>query len=141
MGCHTILLVEDEPSIRELVADVLREQGYDVVEAQDGMEAIRALNEQCLHANPFCLIVLGMILPRMDGLGVLGHLTALRLYLPVVAMSASPGLLAAAVAAGARAVLYKPFDLNELLGAVSGCCSPSPGRSTGRATAALSNCA
>jgi len=121
---QTVLVVEDEPSIRELVTDILRAEGYDVVEAQDGMEAVRVLDQHRPQAGGLALMVLGMMMPGMDGLGVLGHLCAVGVCLPVVAMSASRSLLAAAVAAGASAVLYKPFDLNALRGAVAVHCTP-----------------
>jgi two-component system, OmpR family, response regulator len=124
MGRHTILVVEDEPSVCELVADVLRDQGYDVVEAQDGVEAIRALEQRDPSASELSLILLGMVLPDMDGLRVLSHVRALGACPPIVAMSASRRLLAAALASGARAALYKPFDLNELLGVVADHCTP-----------------
>jgi DNA-binding response OmpR family regulator len=124
MGQPTILLVEDEPPIRELVADVLRDEGYAVVEAQDGLEAIHALDEHSLQAGGLALVMLDMMLPGIDGLGVLGHVGVLGVELPVVAMSASRRQLGAAVAAGARAVLHKPFDLNELLAVVAGHCIP-----------------
>jgi CheY-like chemotaxis protein len=124
MGRPTVLLVEDEPAIRDLVADVLHDEGYDVVEAHDGVEAIHALDEHSRQAGGLSLLLMDMMLPGMDGLGVLGHLRALGVDLPVVAMSASRQQLAIAVSAGVRAALYKPFDLNELLGAVAGHCTP-----------------
>jgi CheY-like chemotaxis protein len=122
MGRATILLVEDEPPIRELVADVLRDEGYDVLEAKDGMEAIHALDEHGPPAGDLSLIVVDMMLPGTDGLGILSHLGAPEIGPPVVAMSASGYLLSAAAAAGARAVLSKPFDLNELLRVVASHC-------------------
>ena len=124
MGRHTILVVEDEPSVRELAVDVLRDQGYDVVEAQDGVEAIRALEQRDPSASELSLILLDMMLPGMDGLRVLGHVRALGACPPVVAMSASRRLLATALATGAQAALYKPFDLNDLVGTVTGHCTP-----------------
>jgi two-component system response regulator (stage 0 sporulation protein F) len=124
MGRHTILVVEDEPSVRELAVDVLRDEGYDVVESQDGVEAIRALEQRDPSASELSLILLDMMLPGMDGLRVLGHVRALGACLPVVAMSASRRLLATALATGAQAALYKPFDLDELLGVVADHCTP-----------------
>jgi CheY-like chemotaxis protein len=125
MDRPTVLLVEDEPSVRELVADVLRDDGYDVIEAQDAQEAVRALDAAALPAGRVSLILIEMLLPGMGGLGVLGYAGARVGCPPIVAMSTSPKLLEAAVRAGARAVLYKPFDLRELRGAVSGHCGVS----------------
>jgi CheY-like chemotaxis protein len=125
MGRHTILVVEDEPSVRELAVDVLRDEGYDVVEAQDGVEAIRALEQRDPSAGGLSLILLDMMLPGMDGVRVLSHVRDLGACPPpVVAMSASRRLLATALATGAQAALYKPFDLNELLRVVADHCTP-----------------
>ena len=124
MGRHTILVVEDEPSVRELAVDVLRDEGYDVVEAQDGVEAIRALEQRDPSASELSLMLLDMMLPGMDGLRVLSHVRDLGACLPVVAMSASRSLLATALATGAQAALYKPFDLNDLVGTIAGHCIP-----------------
>jgi CheY-like chemotaxis protein len=65
-----------------------------------------------------------MMLPGMDGLRVLSHVRDLGACLPVVAMSASRSLLATALATGAQAALYKPFDLNDLVGTIAGHCIP-----------------
>ena len=131
MGRPTILLVEDEPAVRELLADVLRDAGYDVVEAADGVQAIRTLEQRDPPAGGLSLVVLDIVLPGMNGLGVLGQLRTLEVGPPVVAISASRHLLSAAVDVGARAVLWKPFDLYELLRVVAGHCLPcEPGAAT-----------
>src|SRR3954452_409189 len=83
---HTVLVVEDEPAVRDLVADLLREEGYQVVEARDGAEAIRRLDLPKRHADHLCGVLLDMMLPRVDGLGVLHLLAAMGADVPVVAM-------------------------------------------------------
>src|SRR5918912_3817289 len=108
MARHTILLVDDEPPVRELAADVLRDEGYAVLEAENGLEAVRCIEQFRPPHGDLCLVLLDMMLPVLDGLGVLQHLTAHRDGLPVVAMSASAQHLAQAEAAGARAILAKP---------------------------------
>jgi two-component system, chemotaxis family, chemotaxis protein CheY len=137
MGRPTVLLVEDEPAVRELVADVLGDKGYDVVEAQSGVEAIRTLDEHRPQPGELSLIVLDMMLPGMDGLEVLGHMDSLGVSVPVVATSVSRALLAAAADAGACAVLRKPFDLNELLEVVAGHCTPCDQAPTSAAVGVL----
>jgi CheY-like chemotaxis protein len=115
MAGQTILLVDDEPPVRELAADVLREEGYVVLEAQNGLEAVRLI-EQCRPPeSDLSLVLLDLMLPELDGLGVLRHISSHRAALPVVAMSASTQHLAQAEAAGARATIAKPFDLDTLL--------------------------
>ena len=66
---RTVLVVDDEPIIRELLADVLRDNGYHVMEAQDGAAAIRALDHHGLPAQHLCGVLLDMMLPEVDGLG------------------------------------------------------------------------
>ena len=123
MEHHTILVVEDEPCVRELAVEVLREEGYDVVEAKDGVEAICALEQHDPPSGRLSLILLDMMLPGVDGLQVLGHLGTLGVSLPVVAVSASRSQLAAALDAGARAALHKPFDLHKFVGTITRHCA------------------
>jgi CheY-like chemotaxis protein len=115
MTGQTILLVDDEPPVRELAAEVLRDEGYVVLEAQNGVEAVRCIEQRRPPQGDLSLVLLDMMLPQMDGLGVLQHVSTHRAGLPVVAMSASAQHLAKAEAAGARATLAKPFDLDALL--------------------------
>ena len=63
--CKTILVVDDERDIRESLGDLLREEGYDVIEAQNGVEALARLRENT-HVSP-CVIVLDLMMPVMDG--------------------------------------------------------------------------
>src|SRR5579875_1638179 len=60
-----ILLVDDEQSIQTLLSYPLRKEGYEVVQAGDGREALERFEEQ-----PFDLVVLDLMLPRLDGLEV-----------------------------------------------------------------------
>ena len=124
MERHTVLVVEDEPPVRELVAWALQDEGYAVVEAQDGVEAIHALDERLLPAGEVCIVLLDMMLPRADGTAVLRHLTERGEGVPVVAMSASREHLLAAAASGAQVTLAKPFDLDELLAVIERYCPP-----------------
>ena len=115
MARRTILLVDDESPIRDLAADVLRDEGYLVLKAQNGLEAVRCIEQHGPPVGDLALVLLDMMLPVLDGLGVLQHVSAQRDSLPVVAMSASAQQIAEAEAAGARATLAKPFDLDALL--------------------------
>ncbi len=119
----TVLLVEDDPAIRELVAELLRGQGYSVLEAEDGAEAIHCLVQQRAAAQLPSAMILDMMLPQVSGVEVLRYLQGLRVSLPVVAVSASQEQLAKAKAAGAQATLAKPFDLDRLLGTVERYCA------------------
>jgi CheY-like chemotaxis protein len=64
-GAESILLVEDDRWVRILLADLLSAQGYDVVEASGGLEALRIAAE---HGTPFALLVTDAVMPGMNGL-------------------------------------------------------------------------
>jgi CheY-like chemotaxis protein len=116
------LVVEDEDAARELVTEVLWDEGYSTVEARDCRQAIEILDELILPADIPCVVLLDMALPQASGLGVLDHLKERGADLPVVAMSASVPALAAARSAGTQATLAKPFDLNQLVAVLENCC-------------------
>src|SRR5688572_2079886 len=113
MGRHTILLVEDEPAVREMATDVLRGEGYDVVEARDGLEALEVIEQQAPLSDHAAVVLLDLMLPKVSGLQVLERLRQTDgAAPPVVAMSASRTHLRQAARAGASATLAKPFDLD-----------------------------
>jgi CheY-like chemotaxis protein len=105
-----VLLVEDDKDLRRVCADSLRELGYDVLEAKNGVEAI----EQLERERPAAMI-LDLRLPVMDGYDVLRQVRHSQTHasLPVIAISGSAtGKWSLRV--GANAYLAKPFDLHEL---------------------------
>jgi CheY-like chemotaxis protein len=110
---HPILVVDDEPTIREMVAEVLESEGYPVVTAANGSQALDVVAE-----HPPSLIILDLWMPVLDGPGFARELDARGFDVPIVVMTAS--YLAKPIASdiGARGVLRKPFDLSELLHAV-----------------------
>src|SRR6202451_3970186 len=77
-----ILLVDDEQSIQTLLSYPLRKEGYDVVQATDGREALERMDEQ-----PFDLVVLDLMLPRIDGLEVCRQLRS-RSSVPIIMLTA-----------------------------------------------------
>ena len=62
---HKILIVEDEPKLREVLCDFFRSKGEDPFEAQDGMEALALIEEQ-----EFDAVLLDIMMPKLDGLSV-----------------------------------------------------------------------
>ena len=121
-----ILVVEDEREMLELYRDFLSGQGYTVLTATDGEEALAVAKAQRLD-----LIVLDVMLPRVDGYHVAYELSnrpgAPRILMATCRNAEREGALA--LLSGAAAVLEKPIDLavllakiEELLGA------PAPGR-------------
>src|SRR5688500_8777407 len=99
----TILVVEDDPCVRELVATILSDEGYRVLEAQDGLDAIRIVDGDLRTSREPCIVLLDVRLPTVDGVGVLHHVAAHGDDIAVVAMSGSGEHLASALQAGASA--------------------------------------
>lgn len=113
-----ILVVEDDESIRALVSDVLRDDGYHVSEARNGMEALEAVRSQ----RPD-LIVLDLMMPVMDGWTFVEKCRRVPDCgdVPIVVTSASHDLPRTAErlsSFGVRTCLAKPFDLEGLLALV-----------------------
>lgn len=108
-----VLLVEDDPEMRELMALALRGDGYEVREAADGLEALRLLGAE---ENPgFDLVVSDVRMPGCSGLEMLQRLRGRPSQIPVVLVTAfgDRETHARARRLGA-ALLDKPFELNDL---------------------------
>ncbi|MBI2953688.1 MAG: response regulator transcription factor [Chloroflexi bacterium] len=114
MADKLIMVVEDETDLRGFVEAVLGAEGYQVVGAGDGYEAIQEVAQH----KP-ALILLDMRLPKMDGWQFAKELRArFNGSIPVVVMTA---LNARQIAReiGAKAYLQKPFDIDDLLKVVN----------------------
>ena len=105
-----VLVVEDDPTLRYVIAEVLRTEGFSVMAAEDGLQALEIL-DRGLAPN---VIVLDLVLPFMDGRELYGRMQARGITAPVLVLSAH-GALAAMVELGAAAALEKPFDLDILV--------------------------
>jgi CheY-like chemotaxis protein len=116
----TILLVDDDADIRELTAEILRESGYDVLEAEDGQQALRTLLQMQM---PPALVLLDLIMPVMTGQQMLHEMRAIpRLVgVPVVALTA--GGFRPADVPGAQDVVRKPASVAVLLKVVAEFCN------------------
>ena len=117
MPVKLILVVEDEAVQLALVAKLLRNAGYEVIEARDGIVAVTLARKE----NPD-LVLLDLGLPEGDGFAVMERLQLLpaTARIPVVVLSSRDAANAAGAAkkAGARAYLEKPVDKEKLLRAV-----------------------
>jgi PAS domain S-box-containing protein len=109
-GHETVLLVEDEPSVREIAARMLREQGYDVLVAANGDEALHLARSR--PQEPIHLLVTDVVMPRLSGKAVADQLRAVRPNLKVLFISGySDDTLARHGAAEAELnFLQKPFS-------------------------------
>jgi CheY-like chemotaxis protein len=123
MAQKVVLLVEDDPDIRDIVQDVLEAEGYDVVPASHGKQALEFLNDVKGSALPD-LVILDMMMPLVDGRHVLEAIRSDQNLssVPVVVMSA----IAHEKPAGAAAFLRKPFSLDTLFDAVHTLVDRSP---------------
>jgi CheY-like chemotaxis protein len=113
---RAILVIEDDPDIRETYRDVLESEGYPVYTAHDGGEGLRVLEHLGHRA---CLVLLDLMMPVMNGWQFLQELHRRRELeeTPVVvvtAVDADPG--------GAVRVMRKPVDVDELLETVRRYC-------------------
>jgi two-component system response regulator MtrA len=109
-----ILLVEDDPSIREVTAIGLRNAGFEVVTAGDGVEGLERF-----RAAPFDLALLDVMLPRMDGLDVCRAIRRTS-TMPIVMLTARGDTIDVVVGleAGADDYVKKPFEVPELVARV-----------------------
>lgn len=109
----TILIADDEPNIRQLVAFTLRRRGFDIVEAEDGVTALELIRQSAPD-----LVVLDVMMPGLTGIAVLQQLSAdpATAEIPVVLLSAKgQGVeIEEGLASGARLYLVKPFSPREL---------------------------
>ncbi len=108
----TVLVVDDDTALRIAVSRALRLEGYDVVVAVDGAEAL-----ETQRASPADLIVLDVTMPGVDGLETCRRLRARKDDVPVLMLTAldAVGDRVAGLDAGADDYLVKPFELGELL--------------------------
>lgn len=119
-GPRSVLAVDDDPSILDLMSDILAGEGYRVLLAADGQEALRVLE----GARP-CVVLLDMRMPTLDGWGFASAMKDRGLDLPVVVVTAAENARAWAQEVGADAYLAKPFQLKDLLRVVERFCAPA----------------
>ncbi len=103
---RSVLIVDDDEAIRQVIAEVLRDEGYDVVCAENGAQALRELYKE----NRPDVMLLDLMMPVMSGWEVLEELQASDTLsrIPVVVVSAMS-------APGVSEHLSKPIDLDDLL--------------------------
>lgn len=108
---RTILVVDDDAAIREVVAEVLEEEGYAVAMAASGEEALAMLDV----VNP-ALVVLDMRMPVMNGWEFAEQLSSrCDNRIPILVMTAAVDAAQRAAEIGAAGTLSKPFDLADLI--------------------------
>lgn len=114
-----ILVVDDDDAIRTMVERVLRREHFEVESARDGFEAIEKLTR-----NDYGTVLLDLMMPRVDGHGVLRFLEENPKPAKVIVMTANlQGGSEAAEARPVFRVLSKPFDISQLIAHVRECVS------------------
>ena len=106
-----ILVVEDDPDIRQLLQDRFRAMGYRAQSAVDGVRAV-----EVMRAERFGGMILDIGIPSMDGMEVLRQIRKWDQQIPIVVVTASGSKESAvrAIGMGAQAYMLKPFDVDEL---------------------------
>jgi signal transduction histidine kinase len=106
-----ILVVEDDPEIRQLLQDRLRAMGYRVQLALGGVQAV-----EVMRGERFQGMILDIDIPSLDGVDVLRHIRTWDQQVPIVMVAASDSKESAvrAIGMGAQAYMLKPFDVDEL---------------------------
>jgi len=112
-GTETILFVEDEESVRELVRDYLKATGYHVLEACDG---IQALEVAAAHKGRIHMLITDVVMPRLSGREVATQIAAQRRDVKVLYISGytDDSVFRHGVLEGGVAFLQKPFNLKAL---------------------------
>ncbi len=111
----TVLLVDDEDSVQKLLTYPLEREGYRVVQARDGEEALERY-----RAEPVDLVILDLMLPRLDGLAVCRRLREEQSAVPIIMLTArgDEGDKVLGLELGADDYITKPFSIREFMSRV-----------------------
>ena len=114
MSTLIILAVDDSPSMREMLAAVLRDSGYQVVEAEDGVKALELAKTRSID-----VVLTDQNMPNMDGLSLVKNLRSLPAYkdTPIMMLTteSSAEMKQKGRDAGATGWMVKPFDPDKLV--------------------------
>ena len=118
---HRILVVEDEPDIRRLNAEVLKSSGYEVDTAEDGMAGWKALHAARHAPESYALLITDHDMPGLTGLALVKKLRAARMALPVIMATGTlptEELFTRYPWLQPVVALIKPYSVEQLLGTV-----------------------
>ena len=109
VGARRVLVVDDDPDIRDLLVTALSDDGYQAESARNGRDALDALDH-----FPADVVILDLMMPVMDGWTFAERMKE-RWDIPIVVLSAANDVTRHAARLGAADVVPKPFDLETLL--------------------------
>ncbi len=113
----TIMTVDDSASVRQMVSFTLKNAGFNVIEAQDGQDALNKLN------GPVDMIITDLNMPNMDGITLIKNVRAKAQYkfIPVIMLTteSQAGKKQEGKSAGATGWIVKPFKPDQLLAVVN----------------------
>jgi len=104
-----LLIVEDEDNLRDLYAEELEEEGYEIIRAENGKSAVELVKKE-----PFDLIIMDIRMPEMDGIEALGKVIAQNKKIPVIIYTAYSNYKSNFMTWTADAYLTKSSNLDEL---------------------------
>ena len=104
-----VLLVDDDPAIRQILVRLLSEENFEVLTAADGVEALEKAN-----ASKFDLVLLDLNLPVKNGWDTFEQLSMKNPLMPIILITARPNQFFPALASGVGALLEKPLDFTKL---------------------------
>ena len=110
----TILIADDDPVQRRLLEAMTRRFGYEVETVESGEQALSRMTQA--GAPPIALLVLDLVMPDLDGMGVLGRMRDLKLTTPVIVQTANGSIetVISAMRAGAQDFVVKPVGAERL---------------------------
>jgi DNA-binding response OmpR family regulator len=110
-----ILIVDDQEETRSILRDMLSVQGYDILEAEDGLKALKIINKEKVD-----LLIADRAMPNMGGLELLEKLREEKKSIPSIVISAfgEERLWAEAIGLGAEDYILKPFSAQDVIRAV-----------------------
>jgi CheY-like chemotaxis protein len=117
---RTVLVVEDDADLRDTMRDILHDEGYTVLVASEGQEALAAMARADGVEDPVCMVLLDLVMPGMNGWDFVEALRAQDRFasVPVIVHTSSPLGAPADVAR----VLQKPLDIDGLIAVVREFC-------------------
>ncbi len=123
-----ILLVDDDPSCMEIMCEALSEEGYTLVKAENGLQALAHLGER----KDIELILLDRMMPMMDGMSLIGEIEKSQKFkdIPIIMQTAAGAehQVIEGASAGVYYYLVKPYDYKHLLAVVRSAIGSNTGR-------------